>query len=112
MALTVWISTDGGTDLDVFVVVRKHDPAGAVVPFYGFNGYSNDGTTNIVNVTPTQGTGGNVTVSITSNQPRFFSAIYGGGTMPVVASSKAQWPAQTSSSGSSSSRSRTRVSRP
>lgn len=43
MALTVWISTDEGTDLDVFVVVRKHNPAGAVVPFYGFNGYKNDG---------------------------------------------------------------------
>jgi predicted acyl esterase len=43
MALTVWISADEGTDLDMFVVVRKHDPAGAVVPFYGYNGYINDG---------------------------------------------------------------------
>jgi predicted acyl esterase len=43
MALTVWISTDEGTDLDVFVVVRKRDPAGAMVPFYGYNGYINDG---------------------------------------------------------------------
>jgi predicted acyl esterase len=43
MALRVWISTDQGTDLDVFVVVRKRDPAGAVVPFYGYNGYGNDG---------------------------------------------------------------------
>src|SRR5262249_16299825 len=43
MALTVWISTDEGTDLDVFVVVRKRDPAGAVVPFFGYNGYVNDG---------------------------------------------------------------------
>jgi uncharacterized protein len=43
MALTVWMSTDEGTDLDVFVVLRKHDPAGAVVPFYGYNGYINDG---------------------------------------------------------------------
>jgi uncharacterized protein len=43
MALTVWVSTDEGTDLDVFVVVRKHDPAGAAVPFYGFNGYASDG---------------------------------------------------------------------
>ncbi len=43
MALTLWISTDQGTDLDVFVVVRKRDPAGAVVPFYGYNGYINDG---------------------------------------------------------------------
>jgi uncharacterized protein len=43
MALTVWISTDQGTDLDVFVVVRKRDSAGEVVPFYGYNGYRNDG---------------------------------------------------------------------
>ncbi|MBV8177506.1 MAG: CocE/NonD family hydrolase [Mycobacterium sp.] len=43
MALTVWISTDEGTDLDVFVAVRKHNSAGAVVPFYGYNGYINDG---------------------------------------------------------------------
>src|SRR5262249_17050194 len=43
MALTVWVSTDTGTDVDVFVVVRKRDPAGAVVPFYGYNGYVNDG---------------------------------------------------------------------
>jgi predicted acyl esterase len=42
MALTVWISTDEGTDLDVFVVVRKRNRAGAVVPFYGYNGYAND----------------------------------------------------------------------
>jgi len=43
MALTLWISTDEGTDLDVFVAVRKRDPAGALVPFYGYNGYVNDG---------------------------------------------------------------------
>ncbi|MBV8346108.1 MAG: CocE/NonD family hydrolase, partial [Mycolicibacterium sp.] len=43
MALTLWISTDEGTDLDVFVVVRKRDPAGALVPFYGYNGYAKDG---------------------------------------------------------------------
>ncbi len=43
MALTVWMSTDSGTDLDVFVVIRKRDPSGAMVPFYGYNGYSNDG---------------------------------------------------------------------
>jgi predicted acyl esterase len=43
MGLTVWISTDKGTDLDVFVVVRKRDPAGAIVPFYGYNGYTKDG---------------------------------------------------------------------
>jgi uncharacterized protein len=43
MALTVWMSIDEGIDLDVFVVVRKRSPAGAVVPFYGYNGYINDG---------------------------------------------------------------------
>jgi hypothetical protein len=43
MALTIWISTDEATDLDVFVAVRKRNPAGAVVPFYGYNGYVNDG---------------------------------------------------------------------
>jgi predicted acyl esterase len=43
MALTVWMSTDDGTDLDVFGVLRKRDPAGAVVPFYGYNGYVDDG---------------------------------------------------------------------
>jgi uncharacterized protein len=43
MALTVWMSTDVGTDLDVFVVVRKRDTSGAVVRFYGYNGYPNDG---------------------------------------------------------------------
>jgi uncharacterized protein len=43
MALTVWISTDEGTDLDVFAVIRKHNPTGAVVPFYGYNGFINDG---------------------------------------------------------------------
>ena len=43
MGLTVWISTDEGTDVDVFVVIRKRDPTGAVVPFYGYNGYIHDG---------------------------------------------------------------------
>jgi X-Pro dipeptidyl-peptidase C-terminal non-catalytic domain len=43
MALTVWMSTDQGTELDVFVVVRKRDTAGQLVGFYGYNGYPNDG---------------------------------------------------------------------
>jgi uncharacterized protein len=43
MALRMWMSTDGATDLDVFVVIRKRDPAGALVPFYGYNGYPDDG---------------------------------------------------------------------
>ena len=43
MALRLWISTDDGTDLDVFVVIRKRDTAGALVPFYGYNGFPNDG---------------------------------------------------------------------
>jgi hypothetical protein len=43
MALRLWMSTDEGTDLDVFVVIRKRDPGGVPVPFYGYNGYPNDG---------------------------------------------------------------------
>jgi uncharacterized protein len=43
MALTAWMSTDQGTDIDVFVVVRKRDAAGQPVPFYGYNGYPKDG---------------------------------------------------------------------
>ena len=43
MALTVWMSTDRGTDLDVFVVVRKRDASGQLVGFCGYNGYPNDG---------------------------------------------------------------------
>lgn len=42
MALSLWISTDASNDLDVFVVVRKRDPAGALVGFYGYNGYAKD----------------------------------------------------------------------
>jgi len=42
MALTLWISSDEGADLDVFVVIRKRDPTGALVPFYGYNGYPKD----------------------------------------------------------------------
>jgi predicted acyl esterase len=43
MALTVWMSADQGTDLDVFVVIRKRDANWQLVPFYGYNGYPNDG---------------------------------------------------------------------
>ena len=43
MALTVWMSTTQGTDLDVFVALRKRDASGQLVPFYGYNGYPNDG---------------------------------------------------------------------
>jgi len=43
MALTVWMSTDQGTDLDVFVALRKRDASGQLVPFYGYNGYPDDG---------------------------------------------------------------------
>jgi predicted acyl esterase len=43
MALTLWVSTDEGSDLDLFVVIRKRDPAGAVVPFIGYNGFPKDG---------------------------------------------------------------------
>ncbi|MDT5067728.1 MAG: uncharacterized protein QOK02_3883 [Mycobacterium sp.] len=43
MALRIWVSTDQGTEIDVFVAVRKRDAAGKEVPFYGYNGYPNDG---------------------------------------------------------------------
>jgi uncharacterized protein len=43
MALTVWMSTDQGTDIDMFIVLRKRDTSGQLVPFYGYNGYPNDG---------------------------------------------------------------------
>jgi uncharacterized protein len=42
MALTVWLSTDNTDDADVFVVIRKCDPAGKLVGFYGYNGYRRD----------------------------------------------------------------------
>jgi uncharacterized protein len=42
MALDVWMSTDVGDDMDVFVVIRKRDRSGRMVPFYGYNGYRND----------------------------------------------------------------------
>jgi len=43
MALTLWMSTSQGADLDVFVAVRKRDASGQLVPFYGYNGYAKDG---------------------------------------------------------------------
>ena len=42
MSLSVWMSTDGADDADVFVVIRKRDAAGALVGFYGYNGYRHD----------------------------------------------------------------------
>jgi predicted acyl esterase len=42
MSLTLWISTDRADDADVFVVIRKRDAAGALVGFYGYNGYRRD----------------------------------------------------------------------
>ncbi len=65
------------------------------------NGYANDGVNSVVSYSSVQGTGGSASVTVTSNLPKFFSAIWGGGTIPVAASSKAQWPAQTTSGGSS-----------
>jgi hypothetical protein len=64
------------------------------------NGYANDGVQSVVSFSSTQGTGGSASVTITSNVPRYFSAIWSGGTIPVAASSKAKWPAQTSSGSS------------
>lgn len=43
MALRLWVSTSDGDDMDLFVVVRKVDAAGKEVPFYGYNGFVNDG---------------------------------------------------------------------
>ena len=43
MRLKLWVDTSEGDDLDLFVVVRKVDAAGAEVFFSGFNGYERDG---------------------------------------------------------------------
>jgi putative CocE/NonD family hydrolase len=43
MALTAWASVELGTDLDLFVVVRKRDRTGALVPFIGYNAFPKDG---------------------------------------------------------------------
>lgn len=41
-SVRLWVSTTDGDDLDVFVVLRKLDAAGREVPFFGYNGYSDD----------------------------------------------------------------------
>jgi putative CocE/NonD family hydrolase len=43
MNLKLWVSTSECDDLDLFVVLRKLDPAGKEVFFPGFNGYERDG---------------------------------------------------------------------
>jgi len=43
MALKLWVSTSEGTDLDLFVKLRKLDAAGQEVFFYGYNGFEKDG---------------------------------------------------------------------
>ena len=43
MTLKLWLSTSGGDDLDLFVVLRKLDATGREVFFSGFNGYERDG---------------------------------------------------------------------
>jgi hypothetical protein len=65
------------------------------------NGYANDGVNSVVSYSSVQGTSGSASVTVTSNMPKFFSAVWSGGHLPVVASAKAQWPAQVTSGGSS-----------
>jgi putative CocE/NonD family hydrolase len=43
MSLKLWVSTSEGTDLDLFVKVRKFDGAGQEVFFFGYNGFDRDG---------------------------------------------------------------------
>jgi predicted acyl esterase len=43
MALKLWVSTSHGTDLDLFVKLRKVDATGREVFFYGYNGFDRDG---------------------------------------------------------------------
>jgi predicted acyl esterase len=43
MTLKLWVSTSMGTDLDLFVKLRKFDAAGQEVFFYGYNGFDKDG---------------------------------------------------------------------
>jgi predicted acyl esterase len=43
MALSLWVSTSEGTDLDLFVLLRKFDAREKEVFFYGYNGYAHDG---------------------------------------------------------------------
>jgi predicted acyl esterase len=42
MSLKLWMSADSGTDIDVFVGIRKFDKDGQEVYFYGFGGQPND----------------------------------------------------------------------
>ena len=42
IALNLWMSA-AGDDMDVFAVIRKRNPAGTPVPFYGYNGFRRDG---------------------------------------------------------------------
>jgi uncharacterized protein len=43
MTLKLWVSTSRGTDMDLFVKLRKFDSAGREVFFYGYNGFAKDG---------------------------------------------------------------------
>jgi predicted acyl esterase len=43
MTLKLWVSTSVGTDLDLFVKLRKFDAASQEVFFYGYNGFDKDG---------------------------------------------------------------------
>jgi predicted acyl esterase len=42
MRVKLWVSTSEGDDLDLFVTLRKFDPAGDEVFFSGYNGYTRD----------------------------------------------------------------------
>ncbi len=43
MCLRLWVATSRGTDLDLFVKLRKFDATGREVFFYGYNGFDRDG---------------------------------------------------------------------
>ncbi|HLJ84774.1 MAG TPA: CocE/NonD family hydrolase [Candidatus Eremiobacteraceae bacterium] len=43
MSLKLWVSTSAGTDLDLFVKLRKFDAVGGEMYFYGYNGFAKDG---------------------------------------------------------------------
>jgi len=43
MTLKLWVSTSQGDDIDLFVALRKFDPLGNEVVFYGYNGFARDG---------------------------------------------------------------------
>lgn len=42
MTLKLWVATSAGDDLDLFAALRKFDPRGGEVRFYGYNGYADD----------------------------------------------------------------------